>query len=415
MLDTFIATRERPMRVVVTDCIGALVVGAFALLVGGVGMGFVGAQQVLYIPLVVLMCVRRSAPIVFLFGTTMLSGLNYLTSSFYFDGVVYGATLVGVYGAAAFGRKRDRPLCLVPPVLAITIVGLQLFTPWFEVWPFGGQWDTEATLVDRAQSFLLLAVPIALAFIAAWALGMLRRQQLVEVVRAQERAELLRRDAHRLAELAVSDERNRISREMHDIIAHSLASIVTLAEGGRLAAHERPELATEIFGKIGDTGRGALGDVKLLLRNVDSTQDDVPARGVGEIPDLVEGVRVGDGAEAAIEFRESGTPVELPAGMQLAMYRVAQESLTNMLKHAPGARGEVALEWGDGAVRLRAINSLVPGAAPPSSDRRGLAGMRERVELFDGSLDVTTTASSFEVLATWPLPGTNAPITKDES
>jgi signal transduction histidine kinase len=233
---------------------------------------------------------------------------------------------------------------------------------------------------------------------------MLRRQQLVEVVRAQERAELMERDAHRMAELAVSDERSRISREMHDIIAHSLASIVTLAEGGRLAAREKPELATELFGKISDTGRGALGDVKLLLRNVDATQDDAPARGVANIRDLVEAVRVGDAPESGITYLENGTRVELPAGMQLALYRVAQEAVTNMLKHAPGCRGEIELRWGDDEVLLRAVNSRTDGADAPSSDRRGIAGMRERVELFDGVLRVATTEASFEVLASIPIP-----------
>ncbi|WP_282827257.1 sensor histidine kinase [Gulosibacter sediminis] len=401
MLDTFIATRERPMRVLLTDSVGAVVAGVLFLLFGSWGMS---VPTVLYYPVIALLCVRRSAPLVFLWGTTVLSGIQYFSAAYYFDVIVYGVTLVGVFGMAAFGARKLRWTCAVPPVLAITVVALQTLTPWMATLPFSFQAASMTDFRDRLQAFVLLTVVIAIAFVAAWALGMLRRQQLVEVVRAQERAELMERDAHRMAELAVSDERSRISREMHDIIAHSLASIVTLAEGGRLAAREKPELATELFGKISDTGRGALGDVKLLLRNVDATQDDAPARGVANIRDLVEAVRVGDAPESGITYREYGTPVELPAGMQLALYRVAQEAVTNMLKHAPGCCGEIELRWGDREVLLRAVNSCTDGADAPSSDRRGIAGMRERVELFDGVLRVTTSDASFEVLASIPIP-----------
>jgi signal transduction histidine kinase len=401
MLDTFIATRERPLRVLLMDSGGAVVAGALFLLFGTWGLG---VPTTLYFPVIALLCVRRSAPLVFLWGTTVLSGIQYLAAAYYFDVIIYGVTLVGVFGMAGFRAKQLRCTCAVPPIRAIPLVALPTITPGMATLPFSFQAASMTDFRDRLQAFVLLTVVIAIAFIAAWALGMLRRQQLVEVVRAQERAELMERDAHRMAELAVSDERSRISREMHDIIAHSLASIVTLAEGGRLAAREKPELATELFGKISDTGRGALGDVKLLLRNVDATQDDAPARGVANIRDLVEAVRVGDAPESGITYLENGTRVELPAGMQLALYRVAQEAVTNMLKHAPGCRGEIELRWGDDEVLLRAVNSRTDGADAPSSDRRGIAGMRERVELFDGVLRVATTEASFEVLASIPIP-----------
>lgn len=231
MLDTFIATRERPMRVLLTDSVGAVVAGVLFLLFGSWGMS---VPTVLYYPVIALLCVRRSAPLVFLWGTTVLSGIQYFSAAYYFDVIVYGVTLIGVFGMAAFGARKLRWTCAVPPVLAITVVALQTLTPWMTSLPFSMQPESVTNFRERLQAFALLAVVIAIAFIAAWALGMLRRQQLVEVVRAQERAELMERDAHRMAELAVSDERSRISREMHDIIAHSLASIVTLAEGAAL-------------------------------------------------------------------------------------------------------------------------------------------------------------------------------------
>lgn len=411
MLDTFLATHERPLRVLLMDAIGAAVAAVFLFLFGSWGLQ---VPSVLYFPAVALLLVRRSAPLVFLWGTTVLCGMQYLAAAYYFDGIVYGLNLVAVFGMAAFGPRKLRWTCAVPPALAVALITMQTFTNWFAYLPFSFTAYEGSSYAERLQVFLPLAVVIVIAFVAAWALGMLRRQQLVEIVRAQERAELMERDAHRLAELAVSDERSRISREMHDIIAHSLASIVTLAEGGRLAAREKPELATELFGKISDTGRAALGDVKLLLRNVDASQDDAPARGVVNIPELVEAVRVDSGAgaqdaagqerETGITYSETGVPVDLPAGLQLAIYRVAQEAVTNMLKHAPGCRGEIELGWGDDEVSLRAVNSLVEGAESPSSDRRGIAGMRERVELFDGTLRVTTTESTFEALATIPIP-----------
>lgn len=257
---------------------------------------------------------------------------------------------------------------------------------------------------DWLAQLLIADVTIALAFTAAFALGLLRRGQIVEQFRVRERAELLERDAHRLAELAVADERSRIAREMHDIIAHSLASIVTLAEGGRLNASAGA--SRDLFSKIGAAGRGALGDVKLLLRGVDAEGDVAPIRGLADIPALADSTRLP--GTPGIRVSTLGTPVDLPAGMQAAMYRVAQESVTNMLKHAPGAPGELEVRWFDDHVQLRAVNPLVEGTSPPASDRRGIAGMRERAELFDGTLTVTTTDTSFEVLAIWPLPGVSA-------
>ncbi|SJM61655.1 sensor histidine kinase [Gulosibacter sp. 10] len=407
MQDSFIASHERPLRVLLMDALGTL--AAFPVVFVMLFTSPMGTP--LSSIALMLIVLRRVAPLTLLWLSTVLAGTTYALVD-EFQMVADMVVLVGVHSVAAFGPARMRFYGFVPLLLALVLMAGQLFFGWF---PNAGSWF--GGIIDPTVGpevfiqFVMISGVCAVAFLAAWALGMLRRSQFTDVMRQRERADLLERDAHRLAELAVTDERARIAREMHDIIAHSLASILTLAEGGRMGTKQPgSEFSNRLFAKISEASRSALGDVKLLLRQVDSPQDERPTQGAGDIGELVETTRL---AGLPIEFSELGERRELPSGLSLAIYRVAQESITNILKHAPGARCEMRLVWDEEKVTLTTLNELPePGreaspeaeAAASSGSGRGLVGMRERMAIFDGSIDVTRTGHVFQIQAAWPYP-----------
>ncbi|WP_192497153.1 sensor histidine kinase [Gulosibacter chungangensis] len=401
MNQSFIATHERPRRVLLMDAISSLCVLPCVLLVFG---GYEpAASWLLLSPVVLLFLIRRTAPITFLWLATVLAGASYGTG-FALEMMVYLVVLVGVYGAAAFTPKRMQLLGFVPLFLAVLVMVLDLL---LGLLPDSGSnffYSSELAPEQRWTMVASMSVVSTIAFVAAWALGMLRRSQLKDVARQRERADLLERDAHRLAELAVTEERTRISREMHDIIAHSLASILTLAEGGRMGTKQAgSEHSHELFNKIAGASRSALGEVKVLLKQVDEAQSDAPAYGLADIADLAENARL---AGLPLEFSVQGEPRPIPAGHSLAVYRVAQESITNVLKHAPGQHSEMLVTWGQESFSVLTRNTVPEDFAEQSEPipGKGIVGMRERAEIFNGQLRVTRTAHLFEVFAEWPYP-----------
>lgn len=401
MNDSFIAARPEPLRVLRNDAIAALLVGAVMLIII-LFLGFDGAPELYSFAIVstslayAALALRRSAPLTALWCTTIIAGAAQGVTAFLFPTIDI-AVLMAVYAVAAFAPRRYVYWGFAPMVAALAMLLLQIHggMPWINNLGFQSE-----EVWREPVPVLVMLLMVVFAFIASWALGMNRRGQLREVVDAQERAALLERDQQRLTEIVLSDERSRISREMHDIIAHSLASIVTLAEGGRLSSRTKPELTEELFGKIAVAGRDALGDIKLLLSRVDSSQDDAPMKGVDDLHELVSSAKL---AGVPIEFIETGSARPLPKGLSLAVFRVGQECLTNMYKHAPGARAELQLDWSNEHLQLRSFNERTQPTHAISSDRRGLAGMRERAELFGGTFNVHETETGFEILARWPL------------
>lgn len=401
MNQSFIATHERPARVLLMDAIASICVVPLALLFFGFSSP---AQSWLILgPLVLLFVIRRTAPLTFLWLATVLAGMSYGTG-FALQFFPYLIVLVGVYGAAAFTPKRLRLLGFVPLLLALLVIVLDHI---LGLLPDAGSnffITDELALEYRWNAVLSMSIVSTIAFVAAWALGMLRRSQLMDVARQRERADLLERDAYRLAELAVSEERTRISREMHDIIAHSLASILTLAEGGRMGTKQPgSEYSHEVFNKIAGASRSALNEVKVLLKRVDEAQSEAPAYGIADIADLAENARL---AGLPLDFSVQGEPRPIPSGHSLAVYRIAQESITNVLKHAPGHRSEMVVSWEAESFSLVTRNTVLGDQMdqPDPKAGKGLVGMRERAELFDGNLRVTRTAHLFEVFAEWPYP-----------
>lgn len=198
----------------------------------------------------------------------------------------------------------------------------------------------------------------------------LRRDQAVEALAAR-------------AELATVSERNRIARELHDIVAHSLTVVIAQADGGRYAGRKDPDKAIEALDTIAARGRSALTQMRELLSVL---HDDAPSPrsttvtpGVAGVPDLVEDAKR---SGVQVELHVTGEPHQLDEVRDLSVYRIVQESLTNVLKHAGSVPAQVRLEWEPAQVTISVDNA--PGDDRIEGSGRGLTGIRQRVAIHGG-------------------------------
>ncbi|MEV0582967.1 histidine kinase [Nonomuraea sp. NPDC050310] len=211
-------------------------------------------------------------------------------------------------------------------------------------------------------------------------------------------AELRERREREEAEAAVHAERRRIARELHDVVAHHLSVLLVLVGGARAVwPAEQPE-ALDALRAAEQTSRQALAEMRKLLHVLRADENGPPAGAAG-LGTLVEQARAA-GLSAGVEVR--GEPVPLPAPVDLAVYRIVQEALTNTRKHAPGARARVRLSYLEDAVEVEVLDD--GRGAEPGVSGYGLRGMAERVALCGGSLETGSPASGgFRVLARLPL------------
>ncbi len=253
-----------------------------------------------------------------------------------------------------------------------------------------------------------------LALVAALAAGCVLLRVAHRRVRRERDAALAARasavDAQlRAAELAVAAERMRILREMHDVIAHSLAIMIAQADGGSYVVADAAA-SRRAFWTIAETGRAALTDTRRILGmlRVGGGPDLSPVPDRAPLEELADQARQAGLPVALIRVGEDGP---LPSGSRLALYRICQEALTNVIKHAgEGAQSVVALSWSGSEVMLTVTDrggrgpvALPPGAAEPLAGLGlGLIGMRERAELVGGTLEAGPTEDGFRVRATIP-------------
>jgi signal transduction histidine kinase len=213
------------------------------------------------------------------------------------------------------------------------------------------------------------------------------RRAATEVLR--ERARTAEVSQRALAEQAVADERRRIARELHDVVAHHVSVMGVLATGARRVLRRDLDTADEALGTIEDTSRTTLREMRRLLdilrTEAEPAADLVPQPGLAAITALVDQVRE---AGLPVTLRVDGTPVELDPGVALTVYRIVQEGLTNALKHAGSATAVVRLAFDSAALTVEVVDT---GRGPqPGADRvgHGLVGMRERVALYGGTLHI---------------------------
>jgi signal transduction histidine kinase len=249
--------------------------------------------------------------------------------------------------------------------------------------------------------------PIAIFAITAFVARGLRHRALLarELALRNERLEV-EREAQAAA--AVSDERRRIARELHDVVAHSVSVMVVQSGAARRVLDSEPDQAVSSLAEVERSGRQALSELRRLLglmRDGDEAAEREPQPTLAGLDDLIGRARE---AGLPVELRHEGRPFPLPMGCDLAAYRVVQESLTNALQHAgDGARAKVLLRWTDDHLELD-ISDTGQGLTAAGSDDggplgQGLVGMRERVALCGGDLQAGPRPSGgFRVHATIP-------------
>lgn len=311
-----------------------------------------------------------------------------------------------IFSLAAHGELRYRPWWMIASALSALAAALS----WSGVlrgYPGGYGWSA---LRDAAMVFVLLLSVVA----ASWALGALARS-LAETRRStEERTRAVEAQRVQQTQLDVVQERQRIAREMHDIVAHSLAVIVVQADGGAYAASHgsdhaaRLATAEKALHTIRDTAQEALGETRRLvgvLRSDESGSEWRPAGGLGEVFDLVTGVR---NAGRSVHLQVTGDPAlrsKLSHGLEQAAYRIIQESLTNTVKHAgEDATVLVSIDHGPGALTIQ-VRDDGRGAGASDGQGHGLVGMRERVAAFGGTLETGNHPDGgFVVIARFPTP-----------
>lgn len=254
---------------------------------------------------------------------------------------------------------------------------------------------------------LFAASALSATVTAVWGLGTYRRWRAGRFEAMAERAERAEADHARSVEQAALEERRRIAREMHDVVAHSLTVVVRQAEGGRFTSGDPS--AAALFSVIADTGREALRDMRSLLGVLGSDSDPDGRRPQPTMDDLAPMIdRLGrTGLIATLET--TGDPRPVDRAIHLAAYRLVQESLTNVAKHAgSGARAAVRVRWSDDTLLLTISDDGVPPppTVPAPTAGRGHTGMAERLASVGGSLDVgPDPGGGYRVAASIPLRG----------
>lgn len=277
------------------------------------------------------------------------------------------ALLVATYAVARFAAPRWSV-----GVLAVGTIGAVLAAvDWLG--PLG---------MDGPRDFLPYAVGCTLAVVAAWALGALRAARDAHLAGLVERAERRELQARQEIALAAQRERARIAREMHDVIAHSLTTIVVQADGARFAAAADPEVATRALGTVSATAREALDETRRMLGLLREGET-----GTAPVPALADLRRLLDeaGPRVTATLPDPGTAVSAGAGS--AAYRIVQEALSNVRKHAgPAARATVIVDVTPEEIRVAVLDDGRGAAAPDDGLGHGLTGMRERAAAHGGTV-----------------------------
>lgn len=343
-----------------------------AVLVAGFTLPLLLARR---FPLLVLMAVLATASAGYLLGGQL--------------GQPWFTMLIAVFALGSYGSARSSSIgmfAVAIAVLSVDLPRLQQNTPPDEV------------------------VPAWFVVAGAWGFGrwmQSRRRADADLV---ERTRALEADREEATRAAVAYERARIARELHDMVAHSLAVIVLQAQAADRVLSADPGTARTALGSIESVGRQGLGELRRLLEVLlvhDDTADLDPRPSLQHLDQLVSRVRE---AGLQVDVEIDGEPRPLPPGIDLSAYRIVQEALTNTLKHAGPARATVALSYRPDSLEVRVVDNGAP--AQPSVTHRlghgrlghGLIGMRERVTLYGGTLDTGhQPAGGFRVLARLPL------------
>ncbi|TQS39499.1 sensor histidine kinase [Cryptosporangium phraense] len=364
--------RERTARAVI-DTVTAATIGVLDLLLQR------GTAPVVFAAvLVAAIAVRRTFPVASAALVTVTAFVQWLVIPQVGLLAADLAVPLAVHAVAAHG---PRPLSRAMFTAGLVGAGLGATT-----WPPVPEADL--------QSHLLFGAALAALVLAGWALGALHRVREERIVALTERARLLEVERDQKALLAVTAERTRIAREMHDVVAHSLAVVISQADGGRYA--NSPEAAQQALATISETGRRAMSDTRHLLGLLRAEDSRAPQPGLADVSSLVAQAR-SDGLDVDLDLDPGLT---LAPGLGLAVYRIVQEGLTNVVKHAgPAVRASVEIRCTPVELLVSVIDdgrgaAAGPGTTAPSTTAsnasviggHGLVGIQERVAAYGGDV-----------------------------
>jgi signal transduction histidine kinase len=247
-------------------------------------------------------------------------------------------------------------------------------------------------------------MPVETLFIfIPWLAGRALRRQRLQAAQLRELARQLEREREERARAAVAEERTRIARDLHDEVAHSVSVIAVQADAAEGALERDPELARQPLGAIKETARGALAEMRRLLGILRQDEDEArlaPQPGLEQLGALAEQARR---AGLPVELSVEGEKRALPPGLDLSAYRIVQEGLTNVLKHAGPARARVLIRYGADALEL-AVEDDGMGTGNGGGGGHGLVGARERAALYGGELEAGPRAGGgYSLRARLPL------------
>lgn len=275
------------------------------------------------------------------------------------------ALMVAAYSLGVWSSRR---------VLSLVVI---LAAAMFIVYNYGGRLPS---LPDFAGPFVVM-LPL-------WLAGNAIRNWQLRAGASEDRAERLEREQERATQAALAAERARITRELHDVVAHSVSVMVVQAGAARQVLTDSPVEAREALLAVEASGREAMGELRNLLGLLNQGGEDLalaPQPGIDQLDALIH--RVSD-AGLPVQVRVEGTPQPLPVGLDLAAYRIIQEALTNALKYSGLARTEVILAYREDDVKVEILDEGT-GERPANGHApgRGLVGMQERVALYGGALE----------------------------
>jgi signal transduction histidine kinase len=321
---------------------------------------------------------RRQAPLAVLLVSEL--SVVVLTVRDYQTGAAPTVLLVGVYTLAAWSPARERAIGVAALVVGLSIVALSDIPG--------------STTADTVFLFVL--------FTAAYFFGSTVRNRRLYSEQLEERAAALERDRDQDAKRAVAEERLRIAQELHDVVAHSMGVIAVQAGVGAHVIDTDPAEAKRSLEAISHTSRSTLAEIRRMLGVLrdDTGASYAPAPGLADLDRLVRDVGA---AGLDVDVRSEGARSELPPGVDFTAYRIVQESLTNVLKHAGPARATVTVGYEDTALRLEIVDDGRGVNGRATEGGHGLMGMRERVGVYGGSFEAgPRTGGGFRVAARLP-------------
>ena len=356
------------------------------------GFGYLSTEPPLVTPLwaltlipiagAALILISRSHPLAAFVGVLVLT----LTSAASGSGAEALLVVVVAYRCAQTDRRGQRWLALgvlaFAAILSALVIAVRIrFGP-----PLLGlvpRVDIAGWVVDWLSMSTVIIVVLLIAALLGLNAGHRRR----ELDGLKERAEQMRRERDQQAHIAAALERERISREMHDVIAHSLAVMIAVADGAQASMRTRPDEAHAAISKVASTGRRTLVDMRRLLASARGDamthSAEAPQPGVAAIPALIEEMR---SAGLAVRFEQTGRHTS-DAVVGLTVYRIIQEALTNVLRHGRNVREVlVRLNTTDQNIDVL-IEDRSAVASPPVEAGRGLVGIRERAAFYDGVVE----------------------------